>query len=377
MKIAIVTHVVKREDGQGRVNFELARELIRHNHSVFLITSEVDQSLLDEAAVAWIPVRKPTLPTYLLRDQIFACRTSLILLRLRGCFDIVVVNGFVTWSRSDINLVHFVHDAWAKSPSHPARSGFGPNQLYQWLYTGLNVRLERFGFHRCALVVAVSQLVRTQLIESGVPHEKIEVIANGVDVGVFRPATADRARFGLPENRFLCLFAGDLRSSRKNLETVLRAMVQMPDMVLAVAGNASGSVYPNMAVRLGIAGRVYFLGLVTEMSRLMCAVDAFVFPSRFEPFGLVVLEASACGLPVVTSSAVGACDVLAPEGIILVDPPDDVGGFVRALKALLDPGVRARMGSAAHSAAQRFSWETVMSRYHEIISKVTPRQAES
>jgi glycosyltransferase involved in cell wall biosynthesis len=131
-----------------------------------------------------------------------------------------------------------------------------------------------------------------------------------------------------------------------------------------------------MARALGISNRVHFLGLCSEIAALMRAVDAFIFPSRFEPFGLVLLEASACGLPVVTSRAAGACESLAGEGMIVLDDADDVDGLAAALRMLSsDAALRRRMGSSARAAAERLSWKDAAAQHARLIETVAGERA--
>jgi glycosyltransferase involved in cell wall biosynthesis len=370
MRIAIVTPVMTQQDGQGRVNLELARCLLARGHSLVLVTAAVDAGLLGDAQVRWVRMPGAWLPTFLLREQAFAIASVPVLARLRGRLDTIVVNGFVTWWRSDVNLVHFVHAAWLKSASHP-RHGGSLRGLYRWLYTRLNVALERNSFDRAHALVAVSELVRRQLIDCGMPPGKIHVVPNGVDLDAFAPGPGRRADFGLPDGPVMALFAGDIRSSRKNLDTVLRALADVPELHLAVAGKLAGSPYPQMVQRLGLGARVHFLGLRPDIPALMRAVDMFVFPSRFEPFGLVMLEASACGLPVIASRAAGASDALANDGLIVLDDPDDVPGLAAALRRLAaDRAVRARMGHCARKAAEALSWQVATARHAHVIELV-------
>ena len=374
MRIAIVTPVMTQQDGQGRVNLELAHCLLARGHSLVLVTSAVDAGLLGDARVRWVRMPGARLPTFLLREQAFAIASVPALARLRATLDAIVVNGFVTWWRSDVNLVHFVHAAWLKSASHPRHDG-GLRGLYRWLYTRLNVTLERNSFDRSQALVAVSELVRRQLVDCGIAPGKIHVVPNGTDLAAFAPGAASRAEFGLPEGPVIALFAGDIRSSRKNLGTVLRALVDAPGLHLAVAGKLAGSPYPDMAQGLGLGARVHFLGLRSDIAALMRAVDMFVFPSRFEPFGLVMLEASACGLPVIASRAAGASDALANDGLIVLDDPDDVAGLATALRRVAaDPDARERMGRSARKAAEALSWQVATARHAQVIELVGARR---
>ena len=90
------------------------------------------------------------------------------------------------------------------------------------------------------------------MVNIGVSRSQIRVILNGVDTEEFSPGEASRQKLGLPENVPLAMFAGDIRTPRKNLDTVLRALVKVPDLHLAVVGNPEGSPFPKLAASLGL-----------------------------------------------------------------------------------------------------------------------------
>ncbi len=123
-------------------------------------------------------------------------------------------------------------------------------------------------------------------------------------------------------------------SPAKNLDTVLQALVKVPDLHLAVVGETKNSPYPKMVEKLQLGQRVHFLGYRRDMPLLQKAADFFVFPSRYEPFGLVVIEAMASGLPVITSKSTGAADLVTPAcGIVLADC-NDINSLAQSLELL-------------------------------------------
>jgi glycosyltransferase involved in cell wall biosynthesis len=377
MRLALVTQKVVRGDGQGRVNFEVARAAARHGWQVTLLTSAVEPELRAHDNVEWIEVPWQTRYTTLVAEFRFARESGRWLKRHRARFDLVHVNGFNTLAAGDVNAAHFVHGAWLRSPVHTGRLRGGAYGAYHRLYTGLNARLERWAYGQARVVVAVSERVRRELIGVGVPADRIRVIWNGVDVAEFRPGPADRAALGLPEEVPLALFAGNIRTPIKNLDTVLRALTSIPELHLAVVGALPGSPYPALAETLGVQNRVHFLGFRQDMADLMRAADLFVFPSRYEPFALVLLEAMASGLPVITVETVGAADLLTPEcGVKLADP-EDAAALAAAMQGLLSaPERRAQMGMAAQQVAECYRWDRMADDYLKLYQEFAPRGAE-
>jgi len=372
LKICIVTPYVVKGDGQGRANYEVVQEAIRRGHQITLLANQVDPQLQHSSQVSWIPITFGALPTQLLRNLEFAWQSASWLRQHRHFFDVVQVYGAITAVAGDINTVQFVHSAWLRSPVHISRIRRDAYGFYQWLYTACNARWEKPAFLQAKVVVAVSDKIKQELIDIGVPQERIQVILNGVDLDEFAPGDADRKTLGLPENVTLGVFAGDIRTTRKNLDTVLQALSQVPDLHLAVVGSTTGSPFPQLAASLNISDRVHFVGYRRDIAQIMQASDLFVLPSRYEPFGMVVTEAMACGLPVITAATTGAAELITPASGIVLPDSEDTEALAVALSTLVgDRDCRRRMGQAARAIAQKHSWASKAQSYIDLFEDLS------
>ena len=372
MQLCIVTHSFDKGSGQGRVNYEIVQEALQQGHYITLVCSDIAAELEQHAQVRWIPITVTKWPTEIVRNMVFSLQSQRWLNQHRKEFDLIKVNGAITAAKSHINAVHFVHNAWLKSPAHTFQIRRDLYGIYQGLYTAINAYWEKQAFRCTQLVVAISKQVAKELMDIGVPSDKIHIIDNGVDLQEFTPDTVDRTELQLPDEVPLALFAGDIQTSRKNLDTILQALVNVPELHLVIAGRTEGSPYPQMAKKLGIDHRTHFLGYRRDIPKLMQAADFFVFPSRYEPCGLVVLEAMASGIPVITATTAGVAEIVSPESGIVLDDPNDVQSLTHAMLDLSSfPERRQSMGQAARAVAEQYSWTTMAKEYLKLFQVTT------
>ena len=303
-----------------------------------------------------------------------------------GGFDAVAACGYNLSVPHDVNLCQFVHGAWIRSPVHVARLSHGPWAWYQWLYSRANEYFEKLSYAVAGVVVAPSEKIREELIAIGVPFERTAVIYNGVDPKEFSPSMADNPdpaermalRLPLPSAGLLAVFAGDIRTPRKNLDSVLKALVFVPGLQLAVVGDVTKSPFPALAAKLGVADRVTFLGFRKDINRVMRTADLFVFPSRYEAGTLVLTEAAASGLPLVTAATAGGAEVFGPEAAATVADPDDVPAIINAIRRFTDDPIARRSAAvAARAAAERLSWTEMAKRYVDLFEAAPKRRASA
>ena len=242
------------------------------------------------------------------------------------------------------------------------------------LYSALIPRLVR----RVAKVVTVSEFSRQRLAKhTGLDPGAIAVIGNGVSAQ-FRRYGADeiaatRAALGLPE-RYLLLQATSDR--RKNLPRALEAWRAAQagldgDIVLAVTGNLARAHVFGEIGPLAEIPRTRLLGFVDEahIGPLTAGAQAFLFPSIYEGFGLPIVEAMACGAPVLTSDATATSEI-AGGAALLVDPLD-VGSLAAGIGEIMKNGeLRGRLREAGLIRARAFDWDDAAARYRDLFASL-------
>ena len=232
-------------------------------------------------------------------------------------------------------------------------------------------------------VIAISAATRDDLVRyARVPREKIHVIHHGVATR-FRPAdalavAAMQARHGIDAPYFL--FIGTVQP-RKNLERVIEAFAKVAqigdctaitNLQLVIAGKKGWQTAPieRRAAQLGVADRVRFVGYLPDddLPPLLGGALGFVFPSLYEGFGMPVLEAMACGTPVITSTTSSLPEV-AGEAALLVDP-HDTGAIARAMERLAcEPELRATLAERGQEQAARFTWDACAAATLQVLRK--------
>jgi glycosyltransferase involved in cell wall biosynthesis len=223
---------------------------------------------------------------------------------------------------------------------------------------------------RAARILVVSEATRQEVIRLlGIPPEKVIVTYNAADARFRPPAPAELAAFrrrqGLPE-RFI-LFIGTLEP-RKNLPTLFDAYATIAKSIDAplIIGGGKGWLYDPIFARakeLGLGDRIRFAGFLPaeELHLWYAAATVFVLPSLYEGFGMPLLEAMACGTPVIGSSSSSLPEVIGDAGLI-VSPTDSNALGMAMLQLLRDADLRAELRQRGLQRAQRFSWQTTAER---------------
>jgi D-inositol-3-phosphate glycosyltransferase len=215
----------------------------------------------------------------------------------------------------------------------------------------------------------------------------VRVVPCGVDLERFAPQGAQSLPAGLPtvrESEYRLLYVGRL-VERKGIDTAVRALVRLPDCRLVVAGGPPAEDLPldEEAVRLlalardlGVADRLHLIGRIEQpkLPSLFRWADVVVATPWYEPFGIVPLEAMACGRPLVGSAVGGLLDTVVPGVSGVLVPPRDPVALADALRTLLDnPVAREAMGRAARRRAlARYGWNRVAEEIESGYAAIAP-----
>jgi UDP-glucose:(heptosyl)LPS alpha-1,3-glucosyltransferase len=351
--------------GAERWTWDFAARLIRHGHEVHVVA---------ERLAADAPGRLPMIHTHQVspspgigpwRRIGFAAAAETLLRRL----DLDVIHDMGHGWHANVfmphggtrggsfrqNLLLWPHGLrWAK------RAGSAVTPRYH-VFRALERR--QFTADGSRLFVALSEMVRHDMTHyHALPAELVRVVYNGVDTERFSPSHRTRYRervrgeLGLCDEVVFLLVAHNFKL--KGVPAAIRAVAQLvrewKKVSLVVVGNERPGSYLRLAQRLGCAAHVRFVGRATDSVPYYAAADVYVHPTYYDPCSLVVLEALASGLPVITSVHNGAGELLTP-GVhgFLLDDTERLTPLVEAMRTLMDPRVRAAFGVQARDLAER------------------------
>ncbi|MBC8075798.1 MAG: glycosyltransferase, partial [Chloroflexales bacterium] len=227
-------------------------------------------------------------------------------------------------------------------------------------------RVDRF----IAVSPGTAQQIHTTL---GVAPERIEVVPNGVDLQRVAALAATAPALPLPPVGRTRLVAVGRLHPQKGTDVLLRAVAQMCaagiDVECVLVGEGEeGARLKALAHALGLGERAIFAGRVANPFAWLKTAQIFVLPSRWEPFGIALIEAMAMGLPVVASATDGARSIVTHEVDGLLVPAGDVGALAEALSALArTPALRHALGERGRERAQHYDAALVAARYQQAL----------
>lgn len=368
LRIGLMLRAVDEYDGAGvyiRKLCDALFKLDRHNHYVAFYMR--DEQLGRYSHLPNVEERVVPAPGKLLWDQVFLPRAA-----ARERLDVLFHHKFSIPVRSPCpTVVQQRGTEYWTFPEYYLTLGDRINRLYNKLSIPLFCR-------RAARVLTNSDSLAGELETlAGVPREKMSTVYAAADdrfVPITDPSTLERvrARYDLPNSRFFLMvvkgyarveYDGQALCPRKNVEGTLMAYAKVrevvddcPPMVILGAGIAN-RLTPQALAKYVDPATVRIPGLIQhgDMPAVYSLAGALLFPSYYESFGIPLVEAMACGCPVITSSA-PACPEVVGDAALVVHP-DDVTGLAQAMTRLLrEPGLSSDLCERGLSRARRFSW---------------------
>jgi D-inositol-3-phosphate glycosyltransferase len=252
----------------------------------------------------------------------------------------------------DVPLVQTFHALGSVKRRHQGAADTSPPS---------RIWMERDVAHRAARVIAACADEVRELRAMGVPHAAIDVVPSGVDLDLFR-GRPDRPP---PPRRLLSV---GRMVARKGVDDAIRMLSRLPGTELVIAGGPPADRLPHDAEYRRLRGiaderklldRVRFIGTVPheDLPSLMASVRAVVCLPWYEPFGIVPLEAMACGTPVIGTAVGGMLDtVIDGKTGYLLPPRDPIAAARAALRVIEDDQRWRRMSTAGISHAARYTW---------------------
>ena len=354
--------------GMGNIALQIAKNLIhRDDIALYAIRSSIkSHSFYNECKGISIPAY----PKHLW-DRLAPAYVRLYGLDLMHYPD---HNVFPLYCKPARNVIVTIH-------------GLMPFQVpKEMIYKPANKRMIKFLSHPKKYVNAiatVSEFSKKSIIdEFGVPSSMIHVIPNGIDISVFCP-NSKLNDHTLRDNGIVppyILHVSNLKKV-KNFETVFEVFKKLttlyPSLKLVVAGGLPETLfnYQKLIHDSGFSERVKFLGVVigNSLATLYREASLLLFPSYYESFGLPVLEAMACGCPVIASNIPSFKEFSAECACLF--PPTDFEAMAEASHKLLnDPGYRQKLAVRGIKLAGNYTWSVIAEKYAKLYLKIIDKQ---
>lgn len=386
MRLAInFQHVDPSKGGAETYVADLARGLVRRGHEVDLYAeSWVEEALPAEVRRVHVPAEGPSRRARIwsfghnseiaLRSKHYDCSIGLI---NTWAHDVLIPQGGVHQASLDHNARRFPA-GWRREAYRLAKVCNPKFALYR------AIEQRQYGEEGSPWVVAVSHMVRGHLeTYHHVDPRRVRVIPNAIDAGrleVDDPAAvrrAFRAEHGLADDDLVALFVGH-NFRLKGLGPLLKALrlrqernpSGRPVHVLVCGGGRMGP-FRRLVRKYRLAATVHLVGYVPDVRHAYHASDLFVLPTYYDPCSLVVFEALACGLPVVTTSFNGAGELITPgvEGFVIPEP-DSLDELADALDVLANDSVRRAMSVNAARLGRAQSFDVHVDRLIGLFTEV-------
>jgi UDP-glucose:(heptosyl)LPS alpha-1,3-glucosyltransferase len=353
LRIAYIVHDYGRRGGHDRYVAELASRFKR-DHDIHIYANTFEEPDPTNLTFHRVPAWRANALTSIVSFNLPA--TFL----LRGRYDVVHSQG-LCGLRQTVVTAHICQAAWFEATDRYAPSPGWRKRVFRAIVS----RLDHLAYRRRAaeIIIAPSALVRDNLSKYlSVDPDRVRVVYHGTDTEKFHPRNRAiwrgpvRRELGLTDADPVALYVGDLQ---KGGMAAIRTVAGVSGLRLILVSRSNFDQYRKLAADLGSIDRVAFVPFSHQVERYYATADLFLFPTLYDAFGLVVTEAMAAGLPVVTSRAAGAAELIRHgENGWLTSHPWEPKELMEAVSTLTaDHGQRSRLGVAARTTAENFTWE--------------------
>jgi glycosyltransferase involved in cell wall biosynthesis len=350
----------------------LSRALARKGHDVMVLTRSRETKYREELLEGVMVVRCPYLKLYPFHIQLHGIFVERLLNSMKSDFDVTHLHSpFVPVIRKRTPTILTLHSTVRGMT--PLVRGLGVRSLASRLFGFFYSSLEEKVMSNSDLVTVVSQHVAQDVRRFYRKRGKIVVVGNGVDTSLFKPNEKD-------DHNHIVLYTGRLEVSKGVYELVRSAALVLrhdPTAIFVLIGDGPcRHDLEKLVARLNLTDRFHFIHKPTFNCLLQYYRSAFVYvlPSYYEGLPTVVLEAMACGVPVVGTKVGGIKEVVEDDETGILVPPKDPESLGKAiLNVLSDSTLRNRMGRASRTRVEeKYSWERIADKflacYEEAIS---------
>jgi UDP-glucose:(heptosyl)LPS alpha-1,3-glucosyltransferase len=376
VRVAVVFPHANRRAGVERVAWELS-DFLGARHETAFVGLAMEESNVNAAQFLPVPSPRFVPAPIAFRRAAAQALTSFMP-------DVAVTLG-AECPPGDVYWVQSVHRAYLDRSPGPTVSGWQAPAWVRLLMPRhrLILAMERQYFQSkrpdtimCTSVQEISDLTN----HYGVAASRCSVMPNGYDPAIFntarRKAERDvaRAQLGMNSNEVSLLFVAN-ELHRKGFGTLVEALarVKLPGTRVDVVGRVSSGDYEGRMAKLGVTESVHWHESTSDVFPYYAAADLLVLPTQYEPFGMVIVEALASGLPVITSRLAGASSAVeTSRGGRLLRDPTDVAELAGYLAEASDPIVRDQWSADAPDAVQSFAWPTIFAEVENVLLQARP-----
>jgi UDP-glucose:(heptosyl)LPS alpha-1,3-glucosyltransferase len=273
-----------------------------------------------------------------------------------------------------------VHAEWVEERMNGAsaaeRMALSASAYHRYV---MDAEKRMFDSARLKRVICISRMVQDEIHERfGLPRERLPVIYNAIDPEVWSPWLARhrdevRARYGIARDACVFLIVGS-EYARKGVGRAIEALAQVPAPahLLVVGKDRHPARYMSLARHLRVKDRVTFAGPQADPRPFYGSADAFVLPTLYDALSNAVLEALACGLPVITSTRCGAGELVRAHAAGMVCAARDIEAIAAAMRALGDETVRANASRRALAAVAELTPDAMAARLVALYESLLP-----